>query len=93
MTEKEIENYFRAKIKKLGGLAIKLNSMSMSGLPDRIILLPNSIIFFAELKKPGSKARPLQLAAHKILRNLGFDVYLIDSKEQVKKVLSKYGGF
>lgn len=93
MTEKEIENYFKAEIKKLGGLAIKLNSMSMSGLPDRMALLPNSIIFFAELKRPKGKARPLQLAAHKILRNLGFDVYVIDSKEQVKEVLNRYGNF
>ena len=38
MTEKAIENYFKTEIKKRGGLAIKLNSMSVSGLPDRIVL-------------------------------------------------------
>ncbi len=93
MTEKAIENYFNTEIKKRGGLAIKLNSMSVSGLPDRMVLLPNSIIFFAELKRPGGKARPLQLATHRILENLGFDVYVIDSKEQVKEVINKYGSF
>ncbi len=93
MTEKAIENYFKTEIKKRGGLAIKLNSMSVSGLPDRMVLLPNSIIFFAELKRPGGKARPLQSAVHRILENLGFDVYVIDSKEQVKEVINKYGSF
>ena len=60
MREKVIEQYFVAEVKKLGGIALKLNSTSMKGLPDRLILLPNGILFFAELKATGKKARPLQ---------------------------------
>lgn len=90
MKESVIENYLKSEVKKLKGLAIKLNSMSMSGLPDRMVLLPGGIIFFAELKRPGQKARLLQLATHRILENLGFEVYVIDTKDKVKEVLKNY---
>lgn len=91
MREKEIENYLKNKVKSMKGIAIKLNSMSMSGLPDRMVLLPKGIILFVELKRPGGKARPLQLVTHRLLKNLGFEVYVIDSKKQVEEVLNKYG--
>lgn len=93
MRESEIENYLKMAVKKMGGLAIKLNSMSMSGLPDRMVLLPIGVILFVELKRPGGKARPLQMATHRILRKLGFDVYVIDSKKQIEEVLNRYGSF
>ena len=91
MREKVIEQYFVAEVKKLGGIALKLNSTSMKGLPDRLILLPNGILFFAELKATGKKARPLQKFILKKLQDLGFSFYVIDSMEQVKEVLQSYG--
>ena len=90
MREKQIENYLLKHIEQMGGLALKFNSASMAGIPDRLCLLPNGILFFAEIKSTGQKARPLQKFVHKKLSNLGFNVYVIDSKEQVKEVLSKY---
>jgi hypothetical protein len=52
-------------------------------MPDRLILLPDGHIGFAELKAPGKKPRPLQLSRHKLLRELGFSVYVIDDPEQI----------
>lgn len=91
MQESGIEKYFTAQVKKLGGWAMKFISPGVSGVPDRVVLLPNGRIFFAELTRPGGKARPLQLAVHRKIEKLGFDVYVIDSKEQVREVLEKYG--
>ena len=91
MKESVIENYLKNKVKSMKGIAIKLNSMSMSGLPDRMVLLPKGIILFVELKRLGGKARPLQLVTHRLLKNLGFEVYVIDSKKQVEEALNKYG--
>lgn len=85
--EKIIEQYFVSEVKKRGGLALKVNSTSMRGLPDRMVLLPHGILFFAECKAPGKGARTLQKFVHQKLRVLGFRVYVIDSKEQVKEVL------
>ena len=72
--EKVIEQYFVAEVKRLGGIALKLNSTSMNGLPDRLILLPNGVLFFAELKSTGKKARPLQRFIHQKFQWLGFIV-------------------
>ena len=87
LREKVIEQYLVAEVKKRGGMALKVNSTSMKGLPDRMVLLPNGILFFAECKAPGKKARALQKFVHKKLRGLGFSVYVIDSKVQITKIL------
>ena len=44
---------------------------------------PSDLIAFAELKAPGESPRPLQKARHRLLRSLGFRVYVIDSVEQI----------
>jgi len=90
MKEAKIEESLKSNFEKLGGKVLKFNSSSMNGLPDRIVLLPGGIIFFAELKAPGKKARPLQIMAHRMLRKLGFDVYVIDTKEGVKDIVGIY---
>ena len=89
--EKSIESYFVKKVKLvLKGLPLKINSLSMNGMPDRLVLLPEGKIFFVELKDNGKKARPQQLAIHKILQKLGFTVYIIDSKEKVNEVIEEW---
>ena len=91
MREKAIEQYFVTEVKRMGGIALKVNSTSMRGLPDRMVLLPHGRLFFAELKATGKSARALQKFVHKKLKALGFTVYVIDSKQQVKEVLTNYG--
>lgn len=83
MIEKQIENKLRAAVKKNSGIALKLVCPSFAGMPDRLILLPAGHIGFAELKAPGKKPRPLQLSRHRLLRALGFAVYVIDDPEQI----------
>ena len=64
----------------------------MSGVPDRLILLPKSKIAFAETKAPGEKPRQLQVSRHRLLRRLGFKVYVIDRKEDIEEVLDEIEG-
>lgn len=90
MPEKEIEQYLAARTKSLGGWALKFISPGVAGVPDRIVLMPGGQIFFAELKRPGAKARPLQAAIHRRLERLGFAVYVIDNREQIETILSTY---
>lgn len=89
MRESEVENYLCDKIKKIGGLSLKLNSTSMAGLPDRLVLLPGGQVYFIELKAPGQKPRPLQVAVHKRLSKLNFNVLVIDSKQGVDSFIKK----
>ena len=42
------------------GLCLKFTSPSMTGIPDRIILLPKEKIEIIELKRPGREPRPIQ---------------------------------
>lgn len=87
MLEKTIENKLALAVKKAGGIAVKFVSPSFAGMPDRLVLLPDGVIAFAELKAPGKKPRPLQEARHRLLRRLGFKVYVIDSEEQIGGML------
>ena len=87
MREKQIENKLATEAKKLGGIALKFVSPSFDGIPDRLVLIPDGHIAFVELKAPGKKPRPLQLARHRLLRSLGFRVYVIDSVEQIGGML------
>ena len=89
MKEKQLENKLRMAIKKAGGIAPKFVSPGFDGMPDRLILLPDGIIAFVELKAPGKKPRPLQLARHRLLRSLGFRVYVIDNEEQIGELLNE----
>ena len=89
MNEKQIENKLTAAVKKAGGIAPKFVSPGFAGMPDRLILLPDGHIAFAELKAPGKRPRPLQEARHRLLRSLGFRVYVIDSIEQIGGMLNE----
>lgn len=87
MSEKEIENYLVRKIKKLKGIAYKFTSPGNSGVPDRLCLLPNGVIFFVELKSTGKKPRALQVNQIAKIAKLGQRVYVVDSKEMIDGML------
>lgn len=89
MLEKDIERKLVVEVKRLGGLCIKINSASMNGLPDRIILLPDGKVAWCELKAPGKKPRQLQLKRHRQLRQLGCKVYVVDNLEMIGGMLSE----
>jgi hypothetical protein len=88
--ESGIEKTLREKVTELKGLALKLNSLSLNGLPDRLVLLPGKRIYFVETKSPGKPLRPLQVVAKRILEALGFKVYKIDNKEQVQDIINMW---
>ena len=92
MREKIIERKLTAAVKKHGGLCPKFVSPGFDGMPDRLLLLPGGRFSFVEVKAPGEKPRPLQLARHELLRALGFRVYILDSMAQIEKIISEMGG-
>lgn len=89
MREKEIEQKFTLMVKQAGGLALKFVSPGISGMPDRIVLLPGGHLAFVEVKAPGKVPRPLQEARHRMLRKLGFKVYVLDNAGQIGGVLDE----
>lgn len=92
MSERTIEQKFKAAVKAAGGLAVKFTSPGFDGVPDRLALFPDGKMAFVEVKAPGEKPRPLQLARHRLLRQLGFKVYVLDDEGQIEKIISEIGG-
>ena len=93
MQEKYIENTLVKTVKEMEGIALKFVSPGLDGMPDRLVLLPMGRIAFVEVKSPGKKPRPLQLARHEMLRKLGFKVFVLDDAADIKKILKEIGGF
>ena len=89
MRERQIEARLKKEVKRIGGLALKLVSPGMAGVPDRIVLLPGGASLFVELKAPGKKLRPLQIKRKEQLESLGFKVYVIDSYKGVEAFLQE----
>ena len=92
MREKQIEQKLTLMVKSAGGIAPKFVSPGFAGMPDRLVLLPGGVFAFAELKAPGMKPRALQVARHRMLRELGFKVYVIDGIEQIGGMLNEITG-
>lgn len=87
MREKEIEKKLTLEAKKRGGLAVKFVSPGFDGMPDRIVLMPEGKTAFVEVKAPGKRPRPLQMARHKLLRGLGFLVFILIDESQIGEIL------
>lgn len=83
MRERHIEQLLCRAVKKKGGIAPKLVSPGFDGMPDRLLLFPQGRAAFVEVKAPGAKPRPLQIARHRLLVKLGFMVYVIDDETQI----------
>ena len=85
MREKKIEQKLVTAVKKHGGICPKFVSPGFDGMPDRLLLLPHGRFAFVEVKAPNQKPRPLQLSRHRLLRRLGFRVYVLDALEDIAK--------
>ena len=89
MREKQIEQRLVKAVKAWGGLCPKLVSPGTDGMPDRMVLLPDSHMGFVEVKAPGEKPRPLQQRRHEQLRELGYKVSVLDDPEQIPPILDE----
>lgn len=78
MREASVERKLRLMVRRLNGRAIKLRNTGVRGEVDRIIVLPNAITVWAEVKKPGEKPRAEQRRVHAWLRRRGHRVMIVD---------------
>lgn len=92
MREKALEQKFLMKLKCDGGLALKFVSPGFVGVPDRLVLLPDGMVGFVEVKASGEKPRAIQLTRHRLLRRLGFKVFVLDNEEQIENIIDEIRG-
>lgn len=83
MREKRVEQEFTRQVKSLGGWAVKILP-SVSGLPDRMAILPGGRVLFVELKAPKKTAAPHQTVVHRKLATLGSPVVVLKTIEEVQ---------
>lgn len=89
-SEKVLERKLREGVEALGGMCIKLLSVLVNGLPDRMILLPGARICFVEVKSTGKRQSPVQKRIAGCIRALGFPVHVVDNEEQLNKLLKAW---
>lgn len=86
------ESYIEKKVcdyaVTLGWVHYKFSSPGNKGVPDRILLRKGRIIFI-EFKATGKEPTKLQFYIHKIIRRLGFKVYVVDDIEVGKLLLNQ----
>jgi hypothetical protein len=88
-SEKLLERKLREKVKKAGGMALKLESPYFTGLPDRFILMPGGRLLFVELKSTYRKPTERQKLVMTALQKLGFSVDVVDSDITLNEFLNK----
>ena len=86
-SEKVLERKLREGIEAKGGLALKFTSPGFTGVPDRLVLMPQGKVCFAEVKSVGKKLEPRQKIVKKQLERLGFEVHVIDSEASLLNFL------
>jgi hypothetical protein len=81
--ERTVEQYFISAVTMSGGAVRKIKWLGVDGAPDRLAGWPNGRHGLVELKRPRGTAEPHQLREHAKLRNMGFRVDIIDTRELV----------
>ena len=89
MREKQVEQKLVRAVKVRGGICPKFVSPGFDGMPDRIVLLPGRHFGFVEVKAPGEVPRPLQVSRHRLMKKLGFQVYVLDDPEKIGGILDE----
>lgn len=90
VSEKAIEKYLGEQVTSIRGLCLKYTNSNVTGFPDRLVCLPGGYTAWVELKSKGKKPTRLQSIRHQQLRNLGFNVHVIDSKQGVDELIGKW---
>lgn len=80
-SEKVFERTLSKYVDDAGGMAVKLLSQFLRGLPDRMFLFKGGIVVFVEFKSTGKKPTKIQEYVHKRIQALGFPVLVVDSVE------------
>lgn len=87
--EREIEKKFGEEMRLLGCLVCKFTSPGKAGVPDRLVILPGGKVWFAEMKRPGEKLRPLQVFWKRQIEGMGARFFVVDSYDAIANVANE----
>ena len=81
-SEKVFERTMSKYVESKGGMAVKLLSQFINGLPDRMYLLPGGTAIFVEFKSTGRKPRPIQRVILDRIAALDFNVRVVSNPDE-----------
>lgn len=86
-SEKVFERTASKYVESVGGIAVKLLSQFINGLPDRMFLLPYGQVIFVEFKSTGCKPRKIQEVIMRRISNLGFTVLVVGTVNEYEELI------
>jgi Holliday junction resolvase len=87
--ESSIEKEIREHAIRQGFIALKLSPSNNKGIPDRLFLR-HDVILFIEFKRHGENLSKIQAKRHEELKMKGFHVYVIDDVIEGRKIIDFY---
>lgn len=89
MLEREVEKKLVDGVRRMGGRAYKFVSPGNDGVPDRIVVLPDTAPVFVELKTESGRLSRLQKVQITRLENLGQNVRVLYGAKDVENFLEE----
>ena len=89
MLEREVEKKLVDGVRRMGGRAYKFVSPGNDGVPDRIVVLPDTAPMFVELKTESGRLSRLQKVQITRLENLGQNVRVLYGVKDVENFLEE----
>ena len=77
------------RVKDIGGVAYKFVSPSNRGVADRLVVLPQGVVWFVEVKKEGGRLSTLQNIFIAEMQRLQQNVRVVWSKEDVDDLIKE----
>jgi len=86
--EKDIEKHICEYGRSLGVLCYKFTSPSRAAVPDRLLITPNGVVFFMELKRKGEVPTASQRVEISKIQKTGVRVFIVDNVQDGKNVIN-----
>ena len=86
--ERDVENYLVEKLRRYGLVCLKFQPEHRTGMPDRLVLLPDQRCLWVELKTKGGHLETIQELRHKELQASGQRVAVVWSREDVDNLIN-----
>ena len=90
MLEKQVETYLTKQVKSKKGMSLKFLS-TITGVPDRIVILNNKL-YFVELKTEKGVVSERQKIVFKQLAEQGFPVLILRNKHDIEQFIEQACG-
>ena len=92
MLEKEIERRMCKLVRERGGLTYKFVSPNAPGVPDRIVITPQGVVWFVELKTATGRLSKIQRHQKAELEKCGANVRAIHGWDAAREFIDEVMG-